>query len=158
MADAALDGVLAQWGFAHEMTLAFLDAVPDEHWLFTPHEGFAPFAKQVRHVVGVRGVYTEALTTGRVDFSLKHAHYTGPLERAALRAALEAGYAALAAAAAQAALDPAWRLDFFGMPTSVPHFLAKVIQHEAIHHGEWSVYASMAGFETPRLWKMNWGL
>lgn len=44
------------------------------------------------------------------------------------------------------------------MPASLPHLLTKVIQHEAIHHGEWSVYASLAGFETPRLWKVNWGL
>ena len=163
MADPALDGVMAQWAHAHEMTLAFLDAVPDEHWLFTPHTRFAPLAKQMRHVVGVRGVYTEALTTGRVDFSRKHAHYSGPLERVALRAGLEAGHTALVAAAGQVALDQGWRLDFFGMPTSLPHLVTKVIQHEAIHdeaihHGEWSVYASMAGFETPRLWKMNWGL
>jgi uncharacterized damage-inducible protein DinB len=158
MADPALDGVIAQWSHAHEMTLAFLDAIPDEHWLFTPHARFAPRAKQMRHVVGVRGVNTEALTTGRVDFSRKHAHYTGPLERAALRAALEAGHAALTAAAAERVSDPSWRLDFFGMPASLPHLLTKVIQHEAIHHGEWSVYASLAGFETPRLWKVNWGL
>lgn len=97
-------------------------------------------------------------STGRVDFSRKHAHYTGPLERAALRAALEAGHAALTAAAAERVSDPSWRLDFFGMPASLPHLLTKVIQHEAIHHGEWSVYASLAGFETPRLWKVNWGL
>ncbi len=158
MPEEAVEGVLAQWGHAHEMTLAFLDAVPEEHWLFTPHERFAPLAKQMRHIVGVRGVYTEALTTGRVDFSRKHAHYTGPLERLALRAALEAGHAALLTAAAGRAADPSWRLDFFGMPTSLPRLLAKAIQHEALHHGEWSVYASIAGFETPRLWRTNWGL
>jgi hypothetical protein len=62
MPEQEIEGVLAQWGHAHEMTLAFLDAVPDEYW-FTPHERFAPLAKQMRHVVGVRGVYTEALTT-----------------------------------------------------------------------------------------------
>jgi hypothetical protein len=33
-----------------------------------------------------------------------------------------------------------------------------VIQHEAIHHGQWSVYASLAGFETPLSWRNEWGL
>jgi uncharacterized damage-inducible protein DinB len=158
MADATVEGLLAQWTHVHEMTLAFLDAVPDEHWQFTPHPHFAPFAKQLRHVIGVRGVYAEALTTGRVDFSRKHGHYSGMLDRVPLRAALESGHEVLLAAVSQVPPDPSWRLDLFGMPTSLPHFLAKAIQHEAIHHGEWSVYASLAGFETPRLWKMNWGL
>lgn len=158
MADAAVEGILAQWAHVHEMTLAFIDAVPDEHWQFTPHPRFAPFAKQARHVVGVRGVYIDALRTRRGDFSRKHDYYVGALERAPLRAALEAQHESLMADARGVALDPAWRLDWFGTPVSPAHFLAKVIQHEAIHHGEWSVYASMAGFETPGLWKANWGL
>jgi hypothetical protein len=32
------------------------------------------------------------------------------------------------------------------------------VQHEAIHHGQWSVYASLAGFDTPVSWRTSWGL
>jgi hypothetical protein len=32
------------------------------------------------------------------------------------------------------------------------------VQHEAIHHGKWSVYASLAGFDTPLSWRNVLGL
>jgi hypothetical protein len=60
----------------HGMTADFVRAVPEEKWDFTPEplgksghaaaahrigDGFAPFCKQLRHVVCVRGVYNAAL-------------------------------------------------------------------------------------------------
>jgi hypothetical protein len=66
----------------HGLTVDFVRAVPDDKWDFTPvpprragrapalyrmGQGFAPFSKQLRHVVCVRGVYNAALATGRVD-------------------------------------------------------------------------------------------
>jgi hypothetical protein len=51
-------------------------------------DGFAPFCKQLRHVVCVRGVYNAALATRKVDWARKHEHYAGPLTREALLAAL----------------------------------------------------------------------
>jgi hypothetical protein len=29
---------------------------------------------------------------------------------------------------------------------------------EAIHHGQWSIDASLAGFDTPLSWRASWGL
>jgi hypothetical protein len=37
-------------------------------------------------------------------------------------------------------------------------FTWEFVQHEAIHHGQWSIYASLAGFETPLSWRASWGL
>ena len=60
----------------HRLTVDFARAVPDDKWDFTPDPpgksgrtpaphrigvGFAPFCKQLRHVVCVRGVYNAAL-------------------------------------------------------------------------------------------------
>src|SRR5678816_1941438 len=88
----------------HDLTVDFVRAIPDDKWNFTPDPpgtsgrmpvphriglGFAPFCKQLRHVVCVRGVYNSALITGKVEWSRKHDHYTGPLTREALLAALE---------------------------------------------------------------------
>jgi DinB superfamily len=88
----------------HGMTVDFVRAVPDDKWDFTPDppgksgraralyrigHGFAPFCKQLRHLVCVRGVYNAALATRKVDWTRKHDHYVGPLTRTALLAALD---------------------------------------------------------------------
>ena len=88
----------------HALTADFVRAVPEDKWDFTPDpsgksgrapaphrigDGFAPFCKQLRHVVCVRGVYTAALATRKVDWTRKHEHYVGPLTREALLAALD---------------------------------------------------------------------
>jgi len=86
----------------HRLTADFVQAVPDAKWNFTPEQpgnsarpvqrignGFAPFCKQVRHLVCVRGVYNAALATRKVDWTRKHEHYQGTLSRQALLAALQ---------------------------------------------------------------------
>ena len=37
-------------------------------------------------------------------------------------------------------------------------FAWEFVQHEAIHHGQWSIYAALAGFDTPLSWRTSWGL
>src|SRR4030095_17224204 len=88
----------------HGLTADFVRAVPEDKWDFTPDppgksgrapaphrigDGFAPFCKQLRHVVCVRGVYNAALATRRVASTRSHDHYAGPLTRRALVAALD---------------------------------------------------------------------
>jgi hypothetical protein len=36
-------------------------------------------------------------------------------------------------------------------------FTWEFAQYEAIHHGQWSIYASLAGFETPLSWRASSG-
>jgi hypothetical protein len=144
------------WTHLRELTFAFVEAVPDSHWLWSPHPRFAPFAKQVRHVICVQGVYQEGLAGRRVDFGRKHEHYSGSLERDALLAGLRARDAELEACLR--AVNPEARVEFFGRQLGLDRYLATIAQHEAIHHGEWSFYAALGGFETPRLWKIQWGL
>ncbi len=48
-------------------------------------------------------------------------------------------------------------IEFYGK-NPLGGFLNVILQHEAIHHGQWSLYAALGGFETPPSWKMNWGL
>jgi hypothetical protein len=45
-----------------------------------------------------------------------------------------------------------------GTPLTFATFTWEFVQHEAIHHGEWSVYATLAGFKTPLSWRTSWGL
>ena len=76
----------------HRLTADFVRAVPEASWDFTPDpparsgrapaphrigDGFAPFCKQLRHVICVRGVYNDALATKKVDWTRKHEHHAG---------------------------------------------------------------------------------
>jgi hypothetical protein len=156
---SAAEAFRRRWAHLHEMTLTFAGAVPDRCWEQSPHPGFAPFHKQLRHVVCVRGVYNDALRTGRVDFARKHEHYSGSLERQALVEALLAKYRELNAlldALAPTLAEPA--IDLFGRSITPADLAYTCVQHEAIHHGQWSLYAAHAEFEVPDLWRIQWGL
>src|SRR5215470_6321644 len=155
----------------YRLTADFARAVPEDKWEFTPDpagkpgrvpaaqrigDGFAPFCKQLRHVVCVRGVYNEALATRKVDWTRKHEHYAGPLTREALLAALDEKQRQLLATLET--FDVNALIDWNGTPFSFALFTWEFVQHEAIHHGQWSIYASLAGFETPLSWRRSWGL
>jgi hypothetical protein len=152
----------------HRLTTDFVRAVPEDKWNFTPDplgrvaaphrigSGFAPFCKQVRHIVCVRGVYNAALAARKVDWARKHDHYDGPLTRAALLAALDDKQRQLLATLETIDIDA--RIDWDGTPFSFAMFTWEFVQHEAIHHGQWSIYASLAGFDTPLSWRASWGL
>src|SRR5688572_6372491 len=113
----------------HGLTTDFVRTVPEDKWDFTPDppeplhrrpapgrigDGFAPFCKQVRHVVCVRGVYNAALTTRKVDWTRKHEHYAGPLTREALLAALDDAQRRLLAAVTTIDIDASF--DWDGTP------------------------------------------
>jgi len=155
----------------YRLTADFVRAVPDDKWDFTPvppgqsrprpalhriGDGFAPFCKQLRHVICVRGVYTAALAAKRVDWTRKHQHYTGPLTRESLLAALDDKQRALVTTLES--LDADVPIDWDGTPFTFALFTWEFVQHEAIHHGQWSIYASLAGFDTPLSWRTSWGL
>ena len=165
-----IDDFKRRFDFLQRMTVDFVAGVPDEHWHYSPRPStpgaqapalrrdaaFAPFSKQLRHVVCVRGVYREAIATRRADFARKHAHYTGGLGRSELSAALVESHRALLAAFE--AGDASAPIDFFGRPFSLGDVAYTVVQHEAIHHGQWILYAGLGGFPTPLSWRMEWGL
>ena len=153
----------------HVLTTDFVRAVPEDKWDFTPDaagksgrasaphrigDGFAPFCKQLRHVVCVRGVYNAALATGKVDWTRKHEHYVGPLTREALLGALDDKQRNLLATLET--IDAP--IDWDGTPFTFALFTWEFVQHEAIHHGQWSIYASHAGFDTPLSWRSSWRL
>lgn len=156
MSGPAVESFRRHWQFVHDMTLDFANGVPDEHWDFSPHPRFASFAKQLRHVVCVRGVYHDALISGSADFSRKHEQYSGGLTRDELVPALLEKHAALLAALD--GLDESATVEAFGKTFSIAEYTHVIVQHESIHQGQWSVYAALAGFETPLRWRLEWGL
>ncbi len=151
-----VDDFRKHWEFMHAMTLDFAREVPDATWEFSPHPRFAPFCKQLRHVVCVRGVYNDGLASGRADFDRKHEHYTGGLDRESLVAALASKHDKLLTVLDT--IDTGRAIESFGRTFPFAEFAHVMTQHEAIHQGQWSVYASLAGFETPLRWRLEWAL
>jgi hypothetical protein len=101
-------------------------------------------------------VYNDALVTKRADFSRKHSHYAGGLSRTELAAAIvEKQNDPLSVLDT---VDTEAAIDVFGRAFGFVDFTYTMVQHEALHHGEWSIYASLAGFETPLSWRLEWGL
>ena len=49
-------------------------------------------------------------------------------------------------------------IDWDGTPFSFALFTWEFVQHESIHHGQWSIYASLVGFDTPLSWRTSWGV
>jgi hypothetical protein len=167
----SIDDFLRYSKVLHGLTADFVHAVPDDKWDFTPDppgqsgrapaphrigEGFAPFCKQLRHVICVRGVYNAALATKKVDWTRKHEHYVGPLTREALLAALDDKQRDLLTTLKTVDIDAP--IDWDGTPFTFTLFTWEFVQHEAIHHGQWSIYASLARFDTPPSWRASWGL
>ena len=108
--------------------------------------------RQLGHVVNARGVYNAALVTGKVDWTQRH--YTGPLTREALLEALEGKQREFLTILDT--FDTSSSIDFGGTVLPFDSFACEMVHHEAIHHGQWSVYASLAGFETPLSWRTAW--
>jgi uncharacterized damage-inducible protein DinB len=153
-----LDDFRRQAEWLHRMTVDFVEAIPEERWDFTPDPGgkFGSFARQLRHVVRVRGVYNDALVERRVDWSRSREHSLGSLTREELLAGLHEQQARLLTALDS--VDTEAAIDWGGTSFSFEMFTWEFVQHEAIHHGQWSVYAQLAGFETPSSWQQSWKL
>jgi hypothetical protein len=89
-----------------------------------------------------------------VDWTQRH--YAGSLTREALLAALIDKHQEFQTTLAT--FDPESTIDFGGTSLPLDGFACEVVHHEAIHHGQWSVYASLGGFETPVSWRTGWKL
>ena len=105
-------------------------------------------------VVRGRGVYNAAMLTKKVEWSRGGEHYSGPLTREALLAALEDMQRQFLASLDS--VDAAVPIHYGDTPFTFDNVLYEMVQHESIHHGQWSVYAAVAGFDTPKSWQTGW--
>ncbi|HXH31815.1 MAG TPA: DinB family protein [Bacteriovoracaceae bacterium] len=148
------------WKFTRSLTLEFAEAIPAEFWHFTFNEKYSPLCKQLRHMIWVTGLYTDALMNGRLDFKKKKTFYSGGLAREEIISALRDSDKVLLRWLSNTKKDEVDlnAVDAFGSSMEFIEFAQLLIEHEGNHHGLWSAYAALAGFSTPKSWKDNWGL
>ncbi|MGE0174492.1 MAG: DinB family protein [Oligoflexales bacterium] len=150
---------LRTWQYLRSMTTSFIEHVPLSHWDFHPSSSHGPLCKQFRHMVWVSDLYRCALRDGKIDMVTKKQEYGGSTERSEILAAIKDRDVRLEALLSEEKfLDVEYRIDFFGTQMTVNEFTQTMVQHESLHHGMWSVYASLAGFPPPDGWKNDWGL
>ena len=132
-------------------------------WNVWPRTGTAsdwPRLRAVLQATAARRVCARCLqcraATRKVDWTRKHDHYVGPLTRTALLAALDDQQRQLRATLETVDIDAP--IDWDGTPFTFALFTWEFVQHEAFHHGQLSMYASLAGFDTPLSWRASWGL
>ena len=156
---SAIETFKAGWVHTRGLTFDFIAAVPEDRWEYSPHPRFAPLHKQIRHLVCVQGVYIDGIRNRVTDFGKKHSHYDGSIDRASLVAALQEKDDRLTRVLDEIGPDgeDGYIIEFYGK-NPLGGFLNVILQHEGIHHGQWSLYAVLGGFETPPSWKLNWGL
>jgi hypothetical protein len=147
------------WFYTRGITTDFLNSIPEDKWHFSHHSKYAPFSKQFRHMTCVYGVYIEGFKNQAVDFNKKHSHYSGPLDRAAIKADLAKKDLELKEVLKALSSEQVekFRLDFFGVNMSFTEYSHVLIQHECMHIGTWGNMAAFAGFEVPKSWKSDWG-
>ena len=147
------------WFYTRKITTDFLDSIPEDKWDYTHHPKYAPLSKQFRHMTCVYGVYLDGFKNRAVDFSKKHSHYEGPLDRASIKIDLakkDNQLREILKQFTQAQVDQ-FKLDFFGVNMTFSEYTHVLIQHECMHIGIWSNAAAFGGFELPKSWKSDWG-
>ncbi len=148
------------WKEIRQLTLDFVEGVPDNSWAYTFHEKYSPLCKQFRHMIWATGLYADALLNNKMNFKIKKSFYSGTLDRHEITTALKKSDESLLSFIKKMSHDEMinYSVEAFGTKLSFVEFMSIIIEHEANHHGLWSTYATMAGFATPKTWQDSWGL
>ena len=157
--EPALQDFARHWRFARGMTYEFIEGVSEKNWLFTPHSASSPLAEQFRHMAQVAGVYNSGLRNGALNWSLKKDSYDGPLDKAMIVASLrdhDADLDALLGEVYSSDLRDR-KIDLHDNRVGVVEFTYVILHHEAVHQGQWAMYAKLGGWELPPRWRFSWG-
>ena len=146
MSKKLIAGSLVEWKYISGLTLKAVEAFPADQWDFTPGGKFSSFAKQLRHVICCRGVFADGFVSRDVNFGKKHSFYSGALSRDELMAALHSSTENIQSVLAGMECENLneFRSNYYGESmTFIEHFSAMTC-HEALHRGQWSLYAALS--------------
>lgn len=158
-----MDDYLSRWKFVRSETLELLDALTDEQLSFQPEgPAWQPLYYQFGCVARTQLIYAEAIKVRKMDFALfssdkfpgKHDNKTRGSLAELLDQAETAWQQALAQLVGQQDGIVAWP----DGDVSVAEHVARLAEHERLHHGQLISYFTLAGFELPKKFKNNWAL
>ena len=154
-----IDDFLVRWTFVRGMTTEFLESASDDCLDFRPTEKFMTIREQAAHLVEVPAIYQLGFAGEETDVARKPEFTPRQTDAASLVRALADQDEVLQSNLERLRADPeAFSIDWYGSTLGVSGFGAVFIQHEALHHGQWTSIAYLGGFPRPLGWLLNWGL
>jgi hypothetical protein len=154
---------LAQWAEAWRQTRALtydlLAVLPPAVLNFSPHPDFGTFSRQIRHAGDVQACYQAALESGTMDFSAVPRQRQAEQSKDHLEGYLRALDASLLETVRGLRGERLTRpILWDGEPLSPLRHLVRLLQHETLHHGMWTIYAKVADLPIPPSWRASWAL
>jgi uncharacterized damage-inducible protein DinB len=148
------------WSYIRQMTVDFINCVPQDKWNYSHHEKFAPLVKQFKHIIKVYACYVEAFSSHKLDMSKKNSYITSPETRENILALINKYDEQLKIVLTDLKSSglEGYKVNVFGMSMGFSEFTHVIIHHEVSHFGIWANYAAFGGFETPKGWQNDWKL
>lgn len=152
---ATLTEWLEKWDNSRAYTLELLDRIPEDSLGYSPTPGQMTIRQQLQHLTGnlygltrrFIGYQPADHDQDTINLSLKDPK----LDKAALSAAITAGYAYVAAAlVSYPEIELAEKVDFFAGPKSRRQVFWVMQDHATHHRAQVIVYARLLGIEPPQ--------
>ena len=143
---------LGDWEYSRKDTIKFIETVPEDKLGFSPHKDWGSIGRQLRHMADVQECYIKAIDTKKVTFQNKRKDYSMETDKQKLIDYMKKLDKQLKEKIKKLSEnDLLTKVDWeeVGNP-SIAVMLNYMKDHEIYHQGILQVYASLAGFQTPR--------
>ena len=146
-----------RWQHVRGLTCEFIEEMPDECLDYRPQRHFSTVREQAQHLIECQGVYQLAFRGEKVDFGRKPEFAPAAADDDSLLAALTERDTELDQLLGALSIK-SFAIDWYGTKLGFWEYAAVMLQHEALHHGQWAVHARLGGWQPPDGWIVNWGL
>ena len=140
------------WEYSRKDTIKFIETVPEDKLGFSPHKDWGSIGRQLRHMADVQECYIKAIDTKKVTFQNKRKDFSMETDKQKLIDYMKKLDKQLKEKIKKLSEnDLLTKVDWeeVGNP-SIAVMLNYMKDHEIYHQGILQVYASLAGFPTPR--------
>ncbi len=151
------------WNFVRSETLNILQSLDDDKLQYKPEgEKWQPLFWEFGCIGSTQLVYADAIKSGQMNFSLfqsdiipdKNAYKT----KKEILSFLEESDHTWIEAIRSRRREEDYFVKWPGFSQPLPVHITSLVSHERLHHGEFISYFTLAGFEMPKEFKMNWAL
>lgn len=151
------------WNFTRDETLEILSSLDDQMLQFKPQgEKWQTLFWEFGCIGRTQLVYTEAIKTGEMDFSLFESPKLPAKDefqtKKDILKSLEQIDEQWREAILKRKMEEDFKIVWPGFKMSLPNHISALMSHERLHHGQFISYFTLAGFDLPRRFKTNWAL
>ena len=145
---------LRDWNHTRTNTFKFIESIPNNKIVFSPHKDWGSIGRQLRHMADVQDCYIKAIGTRKITFRNKRRDYSMETSKEKLiKYMKELDKKLKEKIQHMPEKDLLKKVDWkeAGNPPVIV-MLTYMKEHEIYHQGILQVYASLAGFPTIRFY------